>query len=637
MTEPPPRSPTAEGHHGLGAFEFQLLTELRRRNVFRVADAYLGTAWFLVHMGTVLGENFIELHRVMPAVIAALGAGLPLVLVGAWLIELTPDGFRLTRSVERRKSIRELTARKLDVIIVALFALAVVAMLADRWIFHRSADESAVPVFTLVILVLLADRVIGRRAPHPAAQALTPSPLSLPAAAAPSIAVLPFVDMSEQRDQEYFSDGLSEELITLLTKVSDLRVPARTSCFYFKGRQTTVAEIARALSVEHLLEGIVRKSGDKVRITVQLIRADNGFHVWAENYDRKLDDIFEVQGEIARAVVQALKATLLSGALTSRLGLHSSEAYELYLLGRFHWNKRSPECFRKAIEFFRQAIVAQPNYPLAFSGIADSYTLLPIYDSAVKATETMPQAKQAAQKALSLDDGLAEAHASLALTLSLFDYDWAAAERHFRRAIELNPNSPSAHQWYCELLVNVGRFEEGLAEGWHALQIDPLSLVANLGLGIALNSARRYDEAISQLQKTLELDPKFADVSYFLFEAYANKGMYGEAVKVYARQKSLDGEPPAEINAMQTAFAEHSWEGFLRHRIRFLETQPHPIPEEIAALSARVGDQERACAWLEKSYEDRSARLTHLKVDARYDNLRSNPRFTRLLHRIGLA
>lgn len=634
MTEPP-HGPTHQ--HRLGAFEFQLLSELRRRNVFRVAGAYLGASWFLVHMGTVLGENFAVLHQLMPAVIAGLAAGLPLVLLLAWLFELTPEGFKLTHSGGRRNPIREITARKLEIIIVALLALAVIAMLTDRWLLHRPADESAVPVFTLVILVLLADRIVGRRSAHGASEGVAPSLALAHAAAPPSIAVLPFVDMSEHRDQEYFSDGLSEELITLLTKAADLRVPARTSCFYFKGRQTTVAEIAKALNVEHLLEGSVRKSGDRVRITVQLIRADNGYHLWAENYDRRLDDIFEVQREIAGAVVAALKGKLLSGTLPPPVALHSSEAYQLYLLGRFHWNKRSPQDFRKAIEFFRQAIVAHPDYPLAFSGIADSFSLLPIYDSAVKATETMPQAKQAALKALSLDDGLAEAHASLALTLSLFDYDWEGAERHLKRAIELSPNAPSPHQWYCELLVNAGRFEEGLAHGRRALQIDPLSLVANLGLGIALNSARRYDEAIAQLQKTLELDPRFADASYFLFEAYANKGMYAEAVEVYARQKRLDGEPAAEIEAMQQAFTARSWEGFLWHRIGFLEALPHPIPEEIAASAARVGELDKALTWLERSYEGRSARLTHLKVDARYDKLRGDPRFVRLLSRIGLA
>jgi TolB-like protein/Tfp pilus assembly protein PilF len=616
--------------------EFELFAELKRRNVFRIAGAYLGTSWFLVHMGTVLGENFVTLHRLMPAVIGVLGAGLPLVLIGAWFFELTPQGFTLTRRAEQHTSIRELTARRLDIIIVALFTLAVAAMLADRWILHRAADESAVPVFTLVILVLLADRLVGRSSAG-AARAAAPGIVTTSASSGPSIAVLPFVDMSEKRDHEYFSDGLSEELISLLTKVSDLRVPARTSCFYFKGRQTTVPEIAKALNVTHLLEGSVRKSGDRIRIAAQLIRADNGYHLWAETYDRKLDDIFQVQDEIAGAVVQALKATLLLGTLPPRVAVRSSEAYQLYLQGRFHWNRRSPEDFRKAIEFFTQAIIADPNYALALTGMADCYSLLPIYDSAVKATDTVRQAKQAALKALSLDDHLAEAHASRALTLALFDYDWAAAEQHYQRAIELSPGSPSPHQWYCELLVNSGRFEEGLAQGERAVEIDPLSPIANLALGIALNSARRYDEAISQLHTTLELDPKFADASYFSFEAYANKGMYRDAVEVYARQKTLDGEPTSEIGAMKDSFVQDGWQGFLRHRINFLETQPHPIPEEIAALCARVGDQDKAFVWLGKACEARNARLTHLKVDARYDNLRSDPRFVPLLRRVRLA
>ena len=635
MTEPP--SHHTDTRHRLGAMEFELFAELRRRNVFRVAGAYLGTSWFLVHMGTVLGESFGALHRLMPAVIGVLGAGLPLVLGAAWLFELTPEGFRLTRRVERRQSIRAVTARKLDFIILVAFALAVAAMLADRLVLHRPADESAVPLFMLVIVALLADRLIGRSSGGTTDRAGAAEPEAIAGAAAPSIAVLPFLDLSERKDQEYFSDGLAEELISVLTKVSDLRVPARTSCFYFKGKQTTVAEIAKALNVDHLLEGSVRRSGDKIRIAAQLIRADNGYHLWAETYDRKLDDIFQVQDEIAGAVVQALKATLLHGGLPQRPAPRSSAAYQLYLQGRFHWNRRSPDDFRTAIECFRQAIAADPDYALAYTGIADCYSLLPVYDSAVSATATMPQAKQAATRALSLDDTIAEAHASLALNLSLFDYDWAQAERHYRRAIELSPNSPSPHQWYCELLVNTARFEEGLAQGRRAVELDPLSLIANMALGIALNSARRYDEAIAQLHRTLELDPKFADASYFLFEAYANKGMHREAVAVYAKQKTLDGEPAAEIEAMQEAFARDSWPGFLRHRIEFLATQQHPFPEEIAALCARAGDRDTAFGWLAKAGAARTARLTHLRVDARYDNLRADPRFAQLLGQLGLV
>jgi TolB-like protein len=452
-----------------------------------------------------------------------------------------------------------------------------------------------------------------------------------------SIAVLPFLDMSQNKDQEYFSDGLAEELIGLLTRVPELRVPARTSCFYFKGKQATISEIAQALNVAHVLEGSVRKSGNTIRIAAQLIRADTGFHLWSQTYDRTLDDIFKVQDEIAGSVVRSLSDALLSAPLPARPASLNSEAYQLYLRGHFHWNRRSPEEFRKAIRFFQQAIAVDSNYALAFTGLADCYSLLPIYDRMSKATETMPQAKTAILRALAIDDNLAEAHASLGLILGIFDFDWMAAEGQYQRAIGLSPNSPVPHQRYGELLVNTGRFDAGLAEGRHAVDLDPLSQVANLALGIQLNSARRYDEAIAQLQKTLTLGRNFADTNYFLFEVYANKGLYPEAVAVYARQKQLDGEPATEVDAFKDVVAKDSWPGFLRHRIRSLEAQEQPDCDEIASFYARIGDLDRAFAWLEKSYAGRSARLTHLKVDARYDNLRADPRFADMLRRVGLG
>jgi len=366
-----------------------------------------------------------------------------------------------------------------------------------------------------------------------------------------SIAVLPFVDLSQNKDQEYFSDGLTEELIGLLTRVPELRVPARTSCFYFKGKQATIKEIARGLNVAHVLEGSVRKAGNRVRIAVQLSRIDTGYHLWSQTYDRTLDDIFKVQEEIASEAVRSLSATLLSTTLPARI---------------------AP----------------------------------------------------------------AEAHASLGLILGIFDFDWAAGERHYQRAIELNPSSPVAHQWYGELLVNTGRCDAGLAEGRRAVELDPLSPIASLALGIQLNSARRYADAVARLQQTLTLDRNFADTNYLLFEAYANQELYQEAVAVYARQKLLDGEPEAEVDALTDAFTRDSWLGFLRQRIRALEAQREPAPDEIASFYARAGDLDRAFAWLEKSYASRSARLTHLKVDARYDNLRADPRFADLLGRVGL-
>ena len=470
----------------------------------------------------------------------------------------------------------------------------------------------------------------------------------LPAGAAPavtgqntipekSIAVLPFVDMSQNKDQEYFSDGLTEELIGLLTRVPGLRVPARTSCFYFKGKQVTITDISQALNVAHVLEGSVRKSGNTIRIAAQLIRVDTGYHLWSQTYDRTLDDIFKVQDEIAGAVVRSLSIALLSTTLPARPTLLNSEAYQLYLHGRFHWKRRSPAEFKKAIRFFQQAIAIDPHYALAFTGLADCYSLLPIYDRMSNATDTMPQAKTATLRALAIDDNLAEAHASLGLILGMFDFNWVAAERHYQRAIELSPNSPVPHQWYGEMLVNSERFDAGLAEGRHSVDLDPLSQVANLALGIQLHSARRYDEAIAQLQKTLTLGGTFADTNYFLFEAYANTESYKEAVAVYARQKRLDGDSATEVDAFKNAFAKDSWRGFLQQRVDSVEAQRHPVPEEIASFYARLGDLDRAFAWLEKSYAGRSARLTRLKVDARYDNLRADPRFTDLLRRIGLG
>jgi len=236
-----------------------------------------------------------------------------------------------------------------------------------------------------------------------------------------------------------------------------------------------------------------------------------------------------------------------------------------------------------------------------------------------------------------LDDNSAEAHASLGLILGIFDFEWAAAERQYQRAIELSPNSPVPHQRYGELLVNTGRFDAGVAEGRRAVELDPLSQVANLALGIQLNSARRYGEAIAQLQQTLTLGRNFADTSYILFEACANNGMYPEAVEAYARQKQLDGLPATEVIAFKDAFARESWSGFLQFRIRSLEALALPDSDELASFCARAGDLDRAFTWLEKSYAGRSARLTHLKVDARYDNLRADPRFADLLRRVGLA
>jgi tetratricopeptide (TPR) repeat protein len=352
-----------------------------------------------------------------------------------------------------------------------------------------------------------------------------------------------------------------------------------------------------------------------------------------------MTELVTLQSEIARDVSNKLRAKL-TGAEQQQVAKNyteNTEAYQLYLKGRFYWNKRSPEGLRKAIEYFKQTIALDPNYALAYSGLADSYSLLPVFDNKATRRETMPQAKEAALKALSLNGNLAEAHVSLAVVLSDYDDDWAGAEQHYKRSLELNPNYPTAHQWYGEMLVREGRFDEGLAETRRALELDPFSLITNLVLGINLNAARRYDEAIIQIQKTLELDPSFADTNDFLFEAYANKEMYAEAVAAYSKQMALDDEPPSEIEATKDAFNKSGWNGFLRHRINYLESLHNQgYADGLAGFYARLGEKDKAFAWLEKAYEERNEGLTLLKVDARFDNIRSDPRFQDLLRRIGL-
>ncbi|MCA1642365.1 MAG: tetratricopeptide repeat protein [Acidobacteria bacterium] len=456
-------------------------------------------------------------------------------------------------------------------------------------------------------------------------------------AAIESVAVMPFVNESGNADVEYLSDGMTESLINNLSQLPKLLVKARSSVFRYKGKEVDPQRVASDLSVQAVLSGRVVQRGGDLTLYLSLVDGRNGNQLWGEQYNRKLTDLVSLQGEIAHDVSQKLRARL-TGADEQKLAKNyteNNEAYQLYLKGRFYWNKRSPEGLRKASEYFKQAIALDPNYALAYSGLADAYSMLPIYDSKTTRRETMPLAKEAALKALSLDDDLAEAHASITPVLSDYDADWAGAEQHFKRALELNPNYPTAHQWYGEMLVREGRFDEGLAETRRALELDPLSLITNLVLGINLNAARRYDEAITQLQKTLEFDPNFADTNYFLFEAYANKGMYADAVAAYVRQMALDGEPPSEIEAVKDAFSKSGWRGFIRHRITYLESRPSSGSMNLAALHALEGDKDKAFALLEKAYEVRNEGLTLLKVNPQFDNLRSDPRFAELLRRVG--
>jgi len=455
-----------------------------------------------------------------------------------------------------------------------------------------------------------------------------------------SIAVLPFENLSHDPDNVYFAEGIQEEILTRLAQIADLKVISRTSTQQFLSKPANLSEIAKQLGVANILEGSVQRAGDQVRVNVQLINAATAAHLWADTFDRKLTDIFAVESDIATTIAETLQAKL-PGAEESLIAKHpteSTEAHELYLKGRFFWNKRTSENFEKAITYFQQAIEKDTSYALAYSGMADCYALLADYGAAAP-DETMPKAKAAVLKALQIDPNLAEAHASLAEILHDYDWDYAGALREIDRAIELNPNYATAHQWRAEFLSAQGRHEEAIAEAKRALELDPLSSIINRILGDAYLQARRYDEAITQSRKAIEIEPNFPSAHLVLGRSYRAKGQYSEAVAEFIKLAELVGRGEAS-REMHDAYANGGWNGYLRYVAENGTTKTTAGYRQaygVAASLAGLGEKDEAFAWLEKAYQQREYELTLLRVSPEMDNLRSDPRFTDLLRRVGLA
>jgi len=447
-----------------------------------------------------------------------------------------------------------------------------------------------------------------------------------------SIAVLPFKNESVNSDTEYLSDGISEALINSLTELRQLRVIARSTAFRYKGREVDPQRVGRDLNVRAVLTGRVRQIGDRLDIQVDLVDATTGAQLWGEGYERKVSDVLAVKQAIAREVTEKLRLRL-SGEeqqLLVRRDTTNAEAYQFYLRGRFHWNKRRVKDLQQAIEYFQQAVAVDPNYALGYAGLADAYTLFSGF-SDIPSRELMPKAKEAALRALSLDDGLAEAHAALGLILLLYDYDFAGAERESKRAIELNPNYATAHHFYSRLLSAQGRHEEAFAEIRRALEIDPLALPINWFYGHALFHARKYDESIAQLKKTLELDANFPGTHNHLARVYQAKGNYTESVEEYAKYQELIGEH-RNAALVRESFAKGGWQGFVRAMVE----RPDLSPYLKAHFYAALGEKDKAFAELNKAYENRDGFVVmYLKVDPRLDPLRSDPRFQDLLRRVG--
>jgi adenylate cyclase len=453
------------------------------------------------------------------------------------------------------------------------------------------------------------------------------------------IAILPFANISSDSADEYFSDGMADELISVLSKIKGLRVVARTSAMRFKGEKVTAGHIGQELKVGSLVEGSVRKSKNRVRIAVQLVNTQSEEQLWAETYDRDIQDVFSVQSDIAQQV---------AGALELRLGIRESsalkqqqtqnpEAYAFYLKGRYHWNSRAENDVNRAIKYFEEAIGRDPQYALAYVGLADCHSTLGFYVYR-RPSVVYPRAKELAEKALSLDDSLAEAHASLGLPLKQYYFDWKRSASELDRAIELNPSYASAHMWRASHHASLGRFTDSLTEIRRAVELDPLSMIILTDLAKDLYLARRYDEAIDQYHKSLQVDANFPIAHKGLADVYTQKGMDDEAVAEMEKAIELSGRSVFILHDLGYVYARA---GKKSEAMKVLAELDNIAGDEYvpaygrAAIYAALGDREKTLAWIEKAYEERSF-LVYLKVDPAFDSFRDEKRFAAILDKMGL-
>jgi TolB-like protein/Tfp pilus assembly protein PilF len=565
--------------------------ELQRRKVYRVAAAYIVAAGFLIQIASAAFPAWELPNWSLRLVIALLLIGFPIALILAWAYDITAKGIQLTPETPHAHR-----GRNLSLLIAAGVIVSAAAgfFLLPRAVWHN-IDKS--------------------------------------------IAVLPFENLSDDKKNAYFADGVQDEILTRLAKIGELKVIARSSTERYKSSGEDMREIGRQLGVAHVLEGSVQKAADNVRVRVQLIDAATATHLWAESYDRKLTDIFAVESEIATKVAGQLRARLTRperSALSVR-PTENAEAYQRYLFGRYFWNKRTATDLEKAIDYFNQAIEKDPNYALAYAGLADAYVLLSGYGEG-RPNDTFPPAKAAAMKALELDPTLGEAHAALGMVLFAYDLKFAEATREFQRAIELNPNYATAHQWYAECgLIPFGKFDEAVAEVKRALELDPLSVIINADVGSVLAHARRYDEAIAQLRKTVEMDPNFYYARWQLGEALEIKGFNEEAAAQYKKAIELNDDPlpRALLGRLYARTGRTDEAREILRQLRELSKQRYVLAFNIALVHIGLGENDAAIDLLEQAYEQRDGYdIGFIKIDPSLDPLRGHPRFEALVLKI---
>jgi TolB-like protein/DNA-binding winged helix-turn-helix (wHTH) protein len=471
----------------------------------------------------------------------------------------------------------------------------------------------------------LRGRLLGRAAPAPVQ----------------SIAVLPLENLSGDPAQGYFVDGMTDELITDLGKMGELRVISRTSAMHYKGTRKTLPEIARELNVDAVIEGAVLRSGDRVRITAQLIRTAPEQHLWAEEFQGELRDVLALQSQVARAIAAQVRAKLTQQQMQlASTRTINPEAYEYYLKGRYNfWERWSKEGYNNAIRYFQMAIEKDPSYAPAYAGLAHCYAVGIFQGQELPPREAWSKAAAAAKKALELDDQLAEAHIAMAVARFRFDWNWPEAEREFKRGLELSPNDALGHTSYAVFLGLMRRLDEAMAEATRARELDPLSPPVSTILSFVYSCSRRWDEAIAESRRTLQLDPNFILAHGELARRYEEKGMYAEAVSEWLKWHGLTGHSPEQIESLRNAFAVSGIRGFWEKSLEWEKrqlNQPQPPYIEMARVCARLGRTDEAFHWLEKAYEARYPTMPNINIAAWLDPVRSDPRYVDLARRVGL-
>jgi TolB-like protein/Tfp pilus assembly protein PilF len=534
----------------------------------------------------------------------------------------TPLSVALMQKTARPPDPRDLNAQTP----AALSAVIAKCLEKDKATRYQRIEELA------SVLHGIAEGLAGdeRGRPQSMGESLTPGGTRL----MNSIAVLPFTDLSPQKDQEYFCEGLAEEIITALAKIRNLEVAAKSSTFSAGFKNMDVREIGRQLGVAAVLEGSVRKGDNKLRITAQLINVATGYHFWSEKYERTFKDVFAIQDEITLAIVDQLKVKLLGEEKAALLKRHTDnpEAYNLYLMGRFFWNKRTAEGMKRGLECFAQAIAKDPSFALAYTGISDCYGLFAYYWTPTRLT--LSKAREAAAKALELDDTLAEAHTSMAFVKHKLERDWAGAEREFRRAIELDPEYIWAHHWYALFLGAMGRHQESFVEIKRALDIDPTSAQLNMVHGMVLYLARFYDRAVEELGKALELEPQHLLATFYLGLAHLESGRYEQALALVERSAELAGNAPFFVQGIgyvhASAGRKELAHGVLA-RMNEMMSKIFVPPVFMAIIHFRLAENDRGFEWLDKALVEGDHWLEFIKVFPGFDGVRTDPRYASLL------